>query len=485
MVFVIVGRLFECGSCLFRSCRRRKNPIDSSVLPRHGRSRSDEIQVDSSTGQPTNNTSRRERILAVFGAILGIAMTIGILATVGPLVVTNKTTSILSTVVSWICALGLLISSILNGFGSVSLPYTTLSGFFLQEVRPDHITKLESELKSTREILIQKQELLKNLKVQIPNLNAQRSTKQSSSQASSGKRFSISSLLPQSNNSGFLDMGDEIKQRRLMLKTEIDFIEDLVRETTLDLEELKHCQMIAAATRTSIGKMKFYIGFVFSIILLIRLFNAGYSILRSYGPLSNTDYAPRLHNRSRSDIVTSILLWLTGHHYFSHDQYNMISHMVSLVLSAVLSITQVTTFLRTATIVHRRLSRWYNKLFYAGDNANEMRSSSQPLFNQKSNLNLTWWIILSMLGCYALACIVLIKMMLPQRFSTAFSMALDETSIFTIHSAAVNLVFFSSAIMSSSIFGILLGIQRQNISKHANILLQKGSNMMNMSLVDV
>jgi len=349
------------------------------------------------------------------------------------------------------------------------------------------MTKLEKELKSTREMLMEKQIMLKELKLQIPMPNTTRSKNQSSLPGSSSTAFSMSSFMNQNNTrSSFSDIGVELKKRREILTTEISFMEDLVRETTLDLEELKHSQKTAAAARTSIGKAKLYIGLFFSTILLIRLFNAGYSILKSYGTLLNSDYSHHRHKKARSDIVTSILIWLTGHHYFSHEQYNMLSQMVSLGLSAILSFTQVRTFLRTASIIHRRLSRLYNNFFGGGsDNENGMRISSGKNSDQKSNIKFLRWVISGLLGCYSLACIVLIKMMLPERFSVAFAKALDGTGIFTINTSAVNLVFFSSAVASSLILGMLLGIQRQNISKHANILSQRAPKGMSVSLPDV
>jgi hypothetical protein len=440
---------------------------------------------------PNHSTSRQQQLLAAIGGIFGIVLLIGLFSTIGPLVVqlpSIEEMSILSVLVSWICALGLLISSVLNGFGSVSLPYTTLSGFFLPQIRPDCMTKLEKELKSTREMLMEKQMMLKEVKLQIPMPSTTRSKYQSSLPGPSSKAFSMSSFMNQNNTkSSFSDIGVELKKRREILTAEIGFMEDLVRETTLDLEELKHSQKTAAAARTSIGKAKLYIGIFFSTILLIRLFNAGYSILRSYGTLLNSNYSHHRHKKARSDIVTSILIWLTGHRYFSHDQYNMLSQMVSLGLSAILSFTQVRTFLRTATIIHRRLSRLYNNFFGIGgcDNENGMRLSPGKKSDQKSNIKFLRWVISGLLGCYSLACIVLIKMMLPERFSVAFAKALDGTSIFTINSSAVNMVFFSSAVASSLILGMLLGIQRQNISKHANILSQRAPKGMGVSLPDV
>ena len=502
-VFVVFKNIFYNGlSCCFAG-RQRQNSVDSSVLPLRDesmiRSPSGEIHDDPSlalspkTNQhqysPNQYISRRLRLFVVLGGTCGIVSVLGILSTIGPLIVQppkENETTILSLIVSWICAVGLLISSILNGFGSVSLPYTTLSGLFLQQVRPDYIIKLEAELRSIHETLAKKRTMLKELKVEIPTLNPSRASNRSSLTGSSNNTFSMPSLLKQNSFNGFSELGDELKNRRQILQTEIGFMEDLVRETTFDLEELKYTQMTAAAARTSIGKTKSYVGIVFSLILLVRLFNAGFSICRSYGTLLNTDYALHHHKKSHSDIVTTTLLWLTGHNYFSYNQYNTISQMVSLVLSAVLSFTQVRTFLRTATVVHRRLSGFYKTCFCGSDTTNGMGSFSKTNHSdQKQSVNILWPVISGFLGCYSLACIVLIKMMLPERFSVAFSMALNETGIFTIHSSIVNTVFFSSAVLSTAIFGMLLGIQRQNILNHAVLLSQRGSNDMSAALPDV
>jgi hypothetical protein len=85
--------------------------------------------------------------------------------------------------------------------------------------------------------------------------------------------------------------------------------------------------------------------------------------------------------------------------------------------------------------------------------------------------------IAGFLGCYSLACIVLIKMMLPAAFSEAFSAALAEPDIFVLHAAVVNLVFFSSAVVSTTVLGMLFGIQRQNNLRHASALNDKGFQM--------
>ena len=427
----------------------------------------------------------RQQVFGAIGGILGISLASEIFRMIGPLVVelpSTHETSILFLIVSRICALGLLISSILNGFGSVSLPFTTIYGLSLQ-VRPEYIAKLENDLKRISEILSKKQN---ELKEDIPALNSLRSTNQSTMQGYSGNIFSKSSLLSQNKNScGFSDLGLELRKRRQKLVIEIRFIEDLVRETALDLEELKYSQMTAAATRTTIGKIKSCIGLGFSIILLVRLFAAGYFIFRICSTSLNTDYTSHLHRKSRSDVVTSILIWIAGRRHVSNNQYNMLSQMVSLALSAVLSFTQVTNFFRTLTSVHRQLSRFHKKKNCVQYKNIWMMPLSKSYADKQSNINILWHITSALLGCYSVACIILIKMMLPERFSIAFTMALDETSIFTIHNFTPNTIFFSTAILTSAIFGMLLGIQRQNISKHAKLLSQKEFIITSFSLPDV
>lgn len=454
----------------------------------------------SSTISSGNNNNNRT-FLTVLGSAVGVVSVVGILSIIGPLVVQlpieNENTT-LSLVVSWICAVGLLISSLLNGFGSVSLPYTYLSGHFLHRVLPVSITKLEAELRSIQENLTKKRMMLREATVEISSSSPSGSSSRSSFTGTSsnntfskGATYVMSSLLMQNNNNAncLSELGDDLRNRRQILQTEIGFLEDLVRETTFDLEELKYSQIVAAASRTSIGKIKSSVGIVFSAILLVRLINSGFIVWRSYGTLLNTGFALHHHHKkSQSDIVTTTLLWLAGHTSFSLNQYNTISQMVSLVLTAVLSFTQIRTLLRTVHIVQRRLSGFYKKCYGGPQNdVTKMGTSSSTIdhSDQKGSLSFIWQIIAGFLGCYSLACTVVIKMMLPEKFSTAFSMALDETGIFTIHSSLVNMVFFSSSVISTAILGMLLGIQRQNILRHASTLPRGGSNDKICSLPDV
>ena len=473
---------------------------DESIIRRSSSSFGEVMNDDNPSSTISSRNSNSRTFLTVLGSAVGVVSVVGILSIIGPLVVQlpleNENTT-LSLVVSWICAVGLLISSLLNGFGSVSLPYTYLSGHFLHRVLPVSITNLEAELRIIQENIMKKRMMLREATVEISSSSPSGSSSRSSftggtsnNTFSKGATYVMSSLLMQNNNNGancLSELGDDLKYRRQILQTEIVFLEDLVRETTFDLEELKYSQIVAAASRTSIGKIKSSVGIVFSAILLVRLINSGFIIWRSYGTLLNTEFASHHHRKSQSDIVTTTLLWLAGHTSFSLDQYNAISQMVSLVLTAVLSFTQIRTLLRTVHIVQRRLSRFYKKCYGGPQNDVTKIGTSSAIdhSDQKGSLSFIWQIIAGFLGCYSLACTVVIKMMLPEKFSVAFSMALDETGIFTIHSSLVNMVFFSSSVLSTAILGMLLGIQRQNILRHASTLPRGGSNDKICSLPDV
>lgn len=510
---ILFRNLFHCchmGFCYFT---RRRSSVESSILvmtihdeeminiassgsmdlppsPTRSKRGSGTVSPRSITSNSSHNSnnaihhqgkhSPNPRLLMVFGSLCGIVSVFVTVSWLGPLVVQPpivpedeehgaSSTTTLSVVVSWIFAVGLLISSLLNGFGSVSLPYTYLTGLFLKPVRPESLAKLGGELRSMQEAMAKKRATLRELTVEV-----------SAIPRSSGMQINRSSFAKSSQN-GFSELGDELKNRRQILQTEIDFLDDLVKETQLDIEELKYSQTVAAAARTELGKLKSWVGVAFSIVLLVRLFNAGYSVWSSSQFLGNRGiHIKKVHG----DIVTTFLLWLTGRNYVSHKRYTMLSQMVSLALTAVLSFTQVRTFLRTMTIMNRRLLRFYKKCSCgqvgissgnSSTNLSSINSTPSTGDHERGPVSFHSQLIPGLLGCYSLACIVLIKMMLPGEFSVAFSTALGETDIFTLHPYLIDLVFFSSAGVSTAILGMMLGIQRQNNLRHV-AMASLGSN---------
>lgn len=131
-------------------------------------SASNDIEMRGLVSSPKHTYSSKSRFLTSFGSICGVSSVIVIVCSLGPVVVkTPSDKSALSVIVSWLCAVGLMISSLMNGFGSVSMPYSCLAGLCLKPVRPEVIAKLEGELKSVLEALGNKRATLREMTVAI------------------------------------------------------------------------------------------------------------------------------------------------------------------------------------------------------------------------------------------------------------------------------------------------------------------------------
>ena len=416
-----------------------------------GRTNPENSTISNSSSPRT--ASKHNKWAASLGSICGVSFVIVIASSMGPLVVhTTTDKNALSVLVSWICAVGFMASSILNGFGSVSMPYTCLSGLYLKPVRPEAITNLESEQRSVLEALATKRKAVRELTVSVNPSSRQL-----------GRTSSLFNMTGGSSNKiQFSDIGDDVTNRKQILSTEIGFLEDLYKEVGEDIKELRHTQTQAAAARTMMGRLRSYVGLVFSLILLVRLISAGWTIWRSYTIDTN------LHRVAQGDIVTKVLLWLTGHHLVSQEDYVYLSQIVSLVMTFILSFSQVRTFLRAAAAVNRKFMRFSQKCNCTSPP--DLREETNKFTNSNhSSEGVLTQMIAMLTGCYCLSCIVVLKMMLPEQLCVSFATALGGMDVFTIHTSFVNGAFACSAAISVAMLAALFGIQRQNNFRHTSL----------------
>jgi len=390
----------------------------------------------------------------LLGSLGGILLALLTLRTLGSLVVQPTSTDHTGTlpfIISWLYGWGLLVSSILNGFGSVSMPHASVTGLYLKPVSAEVIAKLQSERESVKQTLESKRQNLKeaNLTIPLPSTANVFSTKTTST-------FSI--------------MGEELSNRRNILQTEIDFLENLCQEMADDIEELRYTQMQAAAARTTMGRIRFYVGVLFSIILLLRLFSAALNIWRSY--TMNVDR----QKHSQTDLVTSIVALLLGHNLVSSEKVNMLSQVISLGLTAFLSFTQVRAFIKTMHVVNRKLNGFCTSVVCSRRTKLQLETkgiSSSGGEDATGGLSLyggaMGYLAILTGCCYTLTCIVSIKTMLPDEYCLGFAKALGGSmDVFTIHTAMVNEVFATSAAVSAFVLGVLFGIQRDNNFRHTS-----------------
>jgi hypothetical protein len=482
-------RLFGqcCRFCLLS--RPKTEPILAMTVSE------DELRT---MGASNPNTERRGLVMSIhenflsryrnailLGCICGVTSMLVVISSIGPLVVrVNAENSTLSMAVTWLCAIGLLLSSLLNGFGSVSMPYSCLVGLYLEPIRPEAIAKAEAELQSVIAAMESKRSKAREMAASI-------STRATRLRANPpNNKAGLSRLLPKLSSSfnkkvstSFAEMGEDLTHKKQILQTEIEFLEILCKDMRADLDEMRHSQAMAAVARTKMGRIQSWLGVVFSFILLIRLMSAGVNIWHTDVPLG-----PRLLKAPRGDFITTALLWLTGHHFVSQEDFTTVSQVVSLSLTAFLGFSQVRTFLRTLAAVNRRLDRFYKKCFCAKsqitpraeDSLSSM--SEEPSFALgKSGGGMYYHVIASLTGCYFLSCIVITKMMLPEKYSSGFSSALGGMDLFTVNQRVVNIAYAFSAAVTAAILGMLFGIQRQNTLRNSTPLALKNEKIFNSS----
>lgn len=428
--FVVIAPI---GKLLQRVCTSR----DASVLPMVGSDSGSANRhlIRSYCQRPRFFRDAHFRQTVVLGSLAGTALAFVTLRVLSPLVMTQSTglARPLLRIVSCLCAVGILLSAVMNGFGSVSLPYTCLVGLFLDPISHEAIASAEIELDKTKA-------RLNELKLQVSSTVTRTPSATSQTKRSLwfwGKR-------------SFSQIGDDSYQRKKLAETEVQFLGNLVSELTEDVEEMRYSQSISNKARSASGKIRSWIGVIFSVVLFIRLTSAMSNVW------TNTGH----QRRSDSDPVTRVLLWCVGHHFVNEQDFQIWSQFVSFLLTAFLSVSQMKNFLRTALAVRRRVRKFLQKC-YCGSGEEKIRGDWLFLY-------VVSWSMCS----YCLSCIVLTKMMLPFEYRTGFSMALgvaEENEIFKINTHTVDFVFVSTAMGSGVVLAMILGIMRSNSKRYGAV----------------
>jgi hypothetical protein len=419
------------------------------------------------------------------GALVAVGLTVGLVSTISPWFVRTtstlghhsfRTMPILSITVSWLCSVGIFLSACINGFGSVSLPYSCIAGLYLEPIADEAIQRAQQEMATAQQSLQERQHrLLAQLSRTSPSSGTSLAHGVAESPPVSGnaiwrKKQSFGWGLTASVLSDSLQA-----TLQKQLTQEIDFLTTLIHELEQEVTDMRQSQVMAAQARTPWGRIRSWLGVVLSILLVVRLLAAAWFIWRHDHPG---------HDGSKgggsSDPVTLTVLWLIGHNYVSQQQYNTLSQVISLVLTGYLSVSQVRTFVRASDAVHRRLQQCWRPSDDAHCEDPSVRRLS-PLHRMTSGTFTP--LIGSLMCCYFLACVVLTKLLVPAHYRRALATALQVSSgvhsptekedderllwfFVRIRSYAVNSVFLSTAMVSTVILAMILGIQRGQSLRH-------------------
>jgi hypothetical protein len=432
---ILFQSLFLKPFCRLFGRRSVSTPSSASLLP------TTNVQATKASGFSIS-------CLSIVGSVVTIGLTIGFVSTVSPWFVrtTSHQQHFLSLTVSWLCALGIFLSSVVNGFGSVSLPYSCLVGLYLEPISDEAVHRAQQELKRTQQSIAKRRE---ELVVESPVSG--------NSVARLSPRWSFSSPTSEERHQ---------ESRHAQLTQDIEFLGQLEDELQQEIYEMLESKELAAQARTSWGRFRSWLGVLFSIVLVLRLIGAGWFVWRhNHGGSRGTG----------SDLVTMTVLWLIGHNYVSQQQYNTVSQVISLLLTAYLSVAQVGTFVRAVDAVYRRLRQCWHPCSDAEAYDSSLRFQSLHMKLRSGSAYAP--IVASLMSCYFLACVVLTKLLVPSAYRHALAVALetndgshDERQLLgfflRIRSYAVNSVFLVTALFSMLALGMMLGLKRHQSLRH-------------------
>jgi len=357
--------------------------------------------------------------------------------------------NLLQRLVSRICAFGLSISSVLNGFGSVSMPHSFLVGNFYEQISQKQISVAEQELQNIESLLEIKRS---NSLEDSPTRNSSNGSNKWGEatlihRCVRSKADMANTPILTTTSSAFLNHNKE-------LATIAELYEDLERE----LEEMKCVAKAAEASRSSLGKGFRFLGFAFSILLIFRLSFAILVTIRwqnYYG--RNLIYGS---SPVKADPITHSLLWLAGHDLLNVEQFHALSQASCLILTLCLSYSQVGNFLQIATELSRRLNKCRSRIHHRKANDNEKVHTPAATFSGYVSSGF----ISIVMGSYFLSCVVVIGTNLPAEFRAPLIYALQGAT-FSFNPWYTDLLYSLSASIAFLTLVSITGIRQQNSKK--------------------
>jgi len=371
---------------------------------------------------------------------------------------------VLATLVSRISNVGVLLSTLLNGFGSVSLPYSFFMAIYMKNIlTPENLSRKEADLLRTTCFLEKKKEKLqsysspKNNHLDIPSdasfhdLSPSSITSQSSH--TSRSRFWNRKPSQEKDQISSYEHYGEVQA----LEKEIKRLESIRTEQEDDYNEFK--EMISASTieifgLKTLGKV---LGAIFTVVLWIRVSNA-VRICMSMVEQSFNEQPEGIN----TDIISLTLNWLIDKELLVEDHYKILSQVLSFLLTIYLSISQVASFSRMRSNLRKKW-RGCIGFFWEENNVTNGHVQKTKEFGKLSSINdcIGELLMNFVMGSYFLSCVVLLKINLPGYYGMEFWDALGRPHFF-LDRKMINVVFLISVGISAIVLGVSL--RKQTLS---------------------
>ena len=438
-------------------------PLASLVLPgRSGRRQHGSGPAPAAAG-PHRPTP------AAAGAALGAGLSFLSLRALGRIVVARTggaAPGLLGAAVAHVAALGVLLSAAFGGFGSAALPHGCLEGMHLPPDLPAlAVARVEEEARAAEGEAAARERTLAEAGtgagaaggLAVVDGGGDLGTGGGGGHGGGGAL----SYLRQRCRGGAGYSAEDARARALA--EEVSLLRTLAADLNDEAEELRRVRESVRRANTPLGRAMAWAGRAFSAILLVRVALAAASIL---GEGSSGGGGG---GGGRTDPITLALSFLMGHELIDGGSYHALSQLASLLLTAVLSLSQLRTFHRTAAALHRKMGCLWRPGNLVG-NGGEAAEGTKGHRAGGGGSDGGWssalaWAATSVTGSFFLSCLVLTKLNLPERHRREFAMALGGID-FAFSARATNAVFVASALVSASVLAVLFGIRRQASSLH-------------------
>lgn len=298
-------------------------------------------------------------------------------------------------------ALGLVLVSVLSGYGTVSIPFSYLS-LFIRPVETGEIAAMESQLQQT--MVSKKQKIAK-----VEELKLDLKAKKESDEAKAGFF------------SKFVNAISSVGVRKIMkdiasLEVEISSLSSLESALSSDVVDLKKQRQKALVSRTLQGHFQNLLGYILSLYCIYRMFASSKALI--VGEDTSSDPVSRT--------LAFVLRFFTGGS-FTLDVH-VFSQYLTLAFVGFISISSLRGFMM-------HMQRFFS--FFRGSGVSSVG----------------FVLVLSeLLGFYTISTLLLLRRQLPEQYRASVTDAIGGDLEFDSYHRGFHAIFLVTAIVSLGLF---------------------------------
>jgi hypothetical protein len=320
-------------------------------------------------------------------------------------------------------ALGLILVSILSGYGTVSVPFGYLC-LFVRPVEQGEIAAMDSQMQQA--MVSKKQKIAK-----VEQLRMDLRTKKEGSKLASGF---FSKFVNAIGSAGTRKIVQDIAA----LEVEISALSSLEAALLADVEDLKKQRRKALLSRTLRGHAENLLGYILSLYCVFRIINSSSALV--------------LGEDTSSDPVSRTIALCLGFFSLSVDVHT-VSQYMTLAFVGFISITSLRGFMM-------HMQRFFS--FFRGSGI---------------GISSTGFVLMlaELLGLYAISTLLLLRRQLPEQYRATVTDAIGGELEFDSYQREFHALFLVTALVSLGLFGSQISRRRQEADDRLPVYMPKSA----------